>query len=322
MSVTLPVDSRHAGTRIVLVLATVALVALSGGQPQAQALSYSKGQPVHPAFEGWERNADGSIAMVFGYMNDNWEEDVSVPVGPDNGFSPLAADQGQPTRFLPRRNRFIFRVQVPADWGEKELIWTLTANGVTERAYGSLKTDLFIDNVVIASETGALGPGASDPATRANKGPELSVDGALTRTIKVGQPLDLAAIVNDDGVPRAANRRPGYQPDHHAAFKRFLTSIPQARLTVGKVTGLHLTWFVYRGAGRVEFDPPQVRPWEDTRPGANSPWSYTWQAPAIPPDGRYAAHATFLDPGTYVLRARADDGALTADREVTVIVER
>jgi heme/copper-type cytochrome/quinol oxidase subunit 2 len=33
-------------------------------------------------------------------------------------------------------------------------------------------------------------------------------------------------------------------------------------------------------------------------------------------------HATFEEPGTYVLRCRADDGALVADEEVTIVVVR
>ena len=36
-----------------------------------KAQTYSSGQPVWPAFEGWERNEDGSFNLVFGYMNDN-----------------------------------------------------------------------------------------------------------------------------------------------------------------------------------------------------------------------------------------------------------
>ena len=39
-------------------------------------------------------------------------------------------------------------------------------------------------------------------------------------------------------------------------------------------------------------------------------------------DGKYVAHATFAAPGTYVLRARADDGALAVDEELTVTVTR
>ena len=53
-------------------------------------------------------------------MNRNWEEELDVPVGPDNGFNLGGADQGQPTHFLPRRNRFVFRVQVPNDFTEKD----------------------------------------------------------------------------------------------------------------------------------------------------------------------------------------------------------
>ena len=39
---------------------------------QAQApLSYSKGQHVEPAYEGWKRNDDDSLTFVFGYHNEN-----------------------------------------------------------------------------------------------------------------------------------------------------------------------------------------------------------------------------------------------------------
>jgi hypothetical protein len=99
-------------------------VMVLGVTPNAQ--TYSRGQNASPAFEGWEANADGSFNFVFGYMNRNWEEELNVPVGPDNNIEPGGPDRGQPTRFLPRRNRFVFRVRVPKDWGDKELIWTLT----------------------------------------------------------------------------------------------------------------------------------------------------------------------------------------------------
>ena len=76
-------------------------------------LSYSKGQPTYPAYEGWLPLPDGSYNLMFGYMNDNWLEETDVPVGPNNNISPGPADQGQPTRFYPRRNRFVFSVHVP-----------------------------------------------------------------------------------------------------------------------------------------------------------------------------------------------------------------
>src|SRR5262249_17538605 len=97
---------------------------------------------------------------------------------------------------------------------------------------------------------------------------------------------------------------------------------PPTRITVGKALGLHVSWFMYRGPGKVTFDPPQVKAWEDTRAGANSPWAPLWSAPRLPDDGRQEVHVTFDAPGTYVLRCRADDGALVADEEVTITVVR
>jgi hypothetical protein len=135
------------------------------------AQSYSSGQVVWPAFEGWEKNEDGSASFVFGYMNENWEEEIDVPIGPGNSIDPGGPDRGQPTHFLPRRNRFIFRVRVPADFGEKEMVWTLTSQGKTQKAYATLRQDLFIENIDIMSETGALGAGSSNPELRADKPP-------------------------------------------------------------------------------------------------------------------------------------------------------
>ena len=86
------------------------------------------------------------------------------------------------------------------------------------------------------------------------------------------------------------------------------------------VLGLHFTWFVYRGKARATFDPIQIEPWEDSRAFHNSPWSPRWQAPPTPADNRWIVTVTFDEPGTYVLRGRADDGALYADKEVTINV--
>jgi hypothetical protein len=303
----------------VAVAFVVAAVALTTRVNNAQSLSYSSGQNVSPAYEGWETDENGNSFFVFGYMNNNWEEEIDVPIGPDNGFN-LNVDMGQPTHFLPRRNRFMFRVPVPKDFGNKELIWTLKTQGVTEKAYATLRQDYFIDNVVKASETGALGPGTSNPAIRANKPPIVKLDGTLPRAVKVGQPIQISALVSDDGVPKAAGQNGTPMPPAAAVARRVV--MPPQRITVGKSLGLHLSWFVYRGAGKVEFDPPQVKPWEDTRAGTNSPWSPIWFAPPIPADGKYAATVTFSEPGTYVLRARADDGALTGDQELTIVVTK
>src|SRR5205823_6051133 len=96
---------------------TVQLDHHSAFNTSAHPLTYSRGQNVSPAYEGWERNADGSFSFLFGYMNRNWEEEIDVPVGPDNDIEPGGPDQGQPTHYLPRRNPFIFKVRVPKDFG-------------------------------------------------------------------------------------------------------------------------------------------------------------------------------------------------------------
>ena len=278
----------------------------------SQSLTYSRGQNISPAYEGWEQAADGSRYFVFGYMNRNWEEEIDVPIGVGNTFSPGSADQGQPTHFLPRRNRFVFRVRVPDGFSERdEMTWTLTSHGKTEKAYASLRLDYVIDDVVKASETGALGAGTSSPEVRGNRPAGLRIDPATSQTVRVGQPLTLTAYVEDDGVPKRRTNN---------AVAQRLATIPPTRITVGKNLGLHVSWLVYRGAGTVTFDPPQVKTWEDTRTGANSPWAPVWVPDPIPPGGKVAAHVTFSQPGTYVLRCRADDGALTTDQDITVVV--
>jgi hypothetical protein len=318
-------------------IGAVALAATALAGLSAQSLSYTRGQTVAPAYEGWEQAPDGTKYFVFGYMNRNWEEEIDVPVGAENGFAPGNADQGQPTHFLPRRNRFVFKVRVPATFNEKdELVWTLTTHGKAEKAYASLRPDYILDDVVKASETGALGAGTSSPEVRANKAPTVHVEEVKSRTIKVNEPLEMIAELKDDGIPKrrgvgagAAVRAngPGGRTEATTSANNPLLNAsmrPPVRITVGKNVGLHLSWFLYRGpaGASVTFDPPQVKAWEDTRAGANSPWAPIWIPPTLPADGKVPVHVTFSQPGTYVLRCRADDGALVGDDEVTIVVTR
>lgn len=307
-------------------LGCVALAIAAWGHEARAQLTYQEGQNVSPAFEGWEANEDGSFNLVFGYMNRNWQEELDVPVGPDNTISPGPAEQGQPTHFLPRRNRFVFKVRVPADFGDQEMVWTLTTKGETEYAYGSLRIDYQLDNIVIASETGALGIGRSDAETRANTPPVLTLEGETLRHVSVGQPVTIVATIADDGLEKAiersqaaATRAAESESDEPPTLSRRQLR-PPVRITVNKVVALHLTWFVFRGEGQVAFDPPQVKTWEDTRTGANSPWAPLWVRPPVPEDARWEVTVTFDRPGTYILRGRADDGALYHDQDITFVV--
>ena len=138
-----------------LTVLTAAVFVLAWQATGAQ--SYTRGQNVSPAYEGWEEDADGSRYFLFGYMNRNWEEEIDVAVGPDNNLQPGGPDLGQPTHFQPRRNRFMFRVRVPDNFTEKdELIWTLTTKGKTEKAYATVRTDYKIGDEETSGGTTAI----------------------------------------------------------------------------------------------------------------------------------------------------------------------
>ena len=304
----------------------------------AQRLSYNSGQPIAPAYEGFERNPDGSFTLMFGYMNQNWEQEPDVPVGADNSFSPGPADRGQPTHFFPRRNRFVFKINVPADFGTEELVWTLTVNGQTVKAYASLKPDYALEPITIISEKGGIGGGGGTPEVRKNTAPTLHVEGPHERTVKVGEPMRVILQALDDGLPPArsldggnartrsetrvgtAGAAQAADVQRQAADPNAIYRRPPQRSTVSSATGLRVVMYHYRGVGKVAFDPPQIKLWEDTRAGANSPHGPAWVPPPLPPDGRIMVHATFDKPGTYILRCVADDGGMWDDKDIQVTV--
>ena len=316
----------------------VAIAVIFTSAPAQSQPAYRSGQVVSPAYEGWEEDPDGVLYFLFGYMNSNWEEEPIIPVGPENyirviaagtnddTFQATGADQGQPTRFQPRRNRFVFRVPAPDGFtGEDELIWRLVTRGEAVTAYATLALDYKVDGLIKASEQGALGAGTSSPAVRANKAPELRLEGPATRTARVGSPLELVAIATDDDVPRRTESRCHQIVVLDLSGRGGGQGVPcgwtkPRQITVDSATGLRLSWYVYRGTGSPTFEPEQAKTWEDTRVHANSPWAVYWSPPPIPEDGRYVTEVTFHEPGTYVLRCLASDGALGVDVDVTVTV--
>ena len=303
--------TNNRATKVALLLSVlfIAIPIAANGQ------SYQAGQHIEPAFEGWRPNPDGTFNFMFGYMNENWQEQPYLPIGENNYFSPGEADRGQPTYFQPRRNRFTFEVTVPADWGDRELVWTLNVNGIERKTYATLKQDYLVDNMVIASETGSLGAGTSSPESRSNLPPVITLLGDSVRVAQVGEPIELKTNIWDDGLP---NRRRETTNTSEELQRRMLR--PPFRVTVGKVNGLFLSWNLYRGDANVVIDPPLPKSWEDTRTSANSPWGPLWLPPEVPEDGNYNVTVTFDKPGSYVLWGRADDGGLYHDTYVTVHV--
>ena len=248
---------------------------------------FASGQNVVPYYEGWIRNEDGTFDLVFGYFNRNWQEEVVIPAGPDNMFEPGPADRGQPTYFVPRRQGWVLRVRVPADFGKQVLTWTIKVNGRTEKAYGELMPVEEITERIIMTR-GNLNPGDGDP----NKPPAVAV--APVPTASVAQPLTLTATVTDDGLPkpRVAVQRPTVSDATRIQA--------QANSSAGAARrGLSVSWMQLRGPAKASFDKT---------------------GPIAVADGKAAVGVRFSQPGTYVLRATANDGALSVRNDVTITV--
>ncbi len=289
---------------LVLGVAVVLAAPLTNG-----AQAPARGQNIAPVYEGFWRHDDGSIDLWFGYYNRNWEEQLDVPVGPDNHMDPGGPDLGQPTHFFPRRSQFVFKVTVPADFGDDdEIVWSLTSNGVTENAYATLRPEYMVDETVMMANFGAGGQTGFHPDMIGNTAPEVTLETPPTMSVSAGEPVMLSAVADDDGKPA-----PRSIP---------VALIGTSHFVPNSATGLRLSWFRYRGPGEVTFDPPQTKVWQDHRDGGNSPWSTGWETPRVPDDNRWTVQATFSEPGTYVLRALAHDGGLIDYEDVTIDVNR
>jgi hypothetical protein len=280
------------------------------------------GQSVTPSFEGWWPNPDGTSNLLFGYFNRNSREIFDIPIGPNNHMDPGPADQGQPTHFLPRRQKGVFTVTVPKDFGEKKITWTIVANGQTLSVPGHLGA-AWIINPLSEVSIGNSPPTISfDEAGSSVQGPRPLV---AERTAKAGEPLSLNVFAADDArslgisvlrivlqvalkatggaVPPgvvvgagqdavanpellAAAAAAGFEPDTIEVFK----GGPSVRLT----------WQKYRGTGEVTFENP--RPQVEETPGSGIPVKNAF-------NGKGTTTAIFSQPGDYILRVLASDSS-------------
>ena len=165
-------------------------------------LPHNNGQSVSPSFEGWYVNADGTHSLVFGYFNRNYNERLSLQIGPDNRFEPGPTDRGQPTYFHPRRQTGVFAVQVPADFDEQQLVWSLTANGETIAIPGHLQPEWEI--TALEELTSGNKPPVirfDEPQGESGTGP-LGIKSAALKTM-AGEETQLTVWASDDGVKKS-----------------------------------------------------------------------------------------------------------------------
>ena len=190
-------------------------------------LRHWSGQGVAPVYEGFDLNADGSYNMWFGYMNRNYEEEIDIPVGPENTFESLdsarggpGGDRGQPTHFVTRRHKDVFKVTVPKDFGNQTLIWKLTSHGRTDQVVATLKPVWQIDRLRTTR-------GGNSEKVSSNLPPVVNVQ--VSNQDAAGATLSVSAT--DDGLPK---RR-------------------------GETVGMTVLWAKYRGPGSVQFAESQTK---------------------------------------------------------------
>jgi len=133
---------------------------------------------------------------------------------------------------------------------------------------------------------GGLSPANEDP----NQPPSVKVE--PIGAVATSRPLALTALVTDDGLPKPRVAPPPQAPGPGGVTRQANSSGFGSR-------GLTVRWFVYRGPAKVIFDPAE---------------------PVRVTDGKAAVTARFTQPGTYWLRAVANDGRLSMPTDVTVTV--
>jgi hypothetical protein len=231
-------------------------------------VKYARGQNVVPVFEGWVTNPDGTFSLVFGYFNRNWEESVFIPVGPDNKIEPGDLDRGQPTAFSPRRDRNKFEIVVPKDFGNKEVVWSLTSRGKTEKAFGVLVGPQVLTRRMVLANTGR---DFSDDDTGDEQSTNVPATIAIdpVATVTRSQTASVTATVTDDGtLPR------GYAFGRRSARE------------------MRVVWTTYRGPAMAEFAPGTSTL---EAKGGKTATSATFPVP-----GNYTLRATVTDVGGYV----------------------
>jgi hypothetical protein len=271
------------------VVALVALACLTGMQPAAQQLAMEplkdSGSNIYPAFEGWYQNADGTYTLLIGYYNRNKKEVLDIPIGPENKIEPGGPDQGQPTHFEVGRGWGTIAIKVPKDFGDKKIVWTITANGKTASVpFGITKgyqIEPFVDAamgnkppVIKFSENGPALTGPPAPLSQANV-----INGV------VGENVAIKYWVTDDGHEEpptggsAAAPPPAGAPVTGAAAAAAAGPPRRPRVST--------TLTKYRGPGEIKF--------ADNTPSIEKDMVNTT--------------ATFSLPGEYIIRIEGNDSS-------------
>jgi len=242
----------------------------------------AEGGIVAPMFNGWIKNEDGSVTMIYGFANQNREEIVDVPLGPNNFIEPAQFDGAQPTHFpVYKRRGFVglqergaFAVTVPADMAGTEVIWTLKYAGNSYSVPGRATSTAY------EMSRGERALGSLQPAIRFNLSGSESTDPegiyAARINTSVGTPVTLSAYVQDRG------NRDDYDVDQ-------------------LLYPLGTEWVLHQGPAVPAIERARItgreRAEEDGESSASGSNGWT----------EVSTQATFPEPGDYVVRLRVDN---------------
>jgi hypothetical protein len=233
------------------------------------------GSSITGAFEGWYENGDGSRGFLVGYYNRNTQEELDIPIGPNNRIEPGGPDMGQPTHFLPSRQYGMFAIPVPKGFTpDDKLTWTISANGRSTIIPLRLQPDYLI------SPFSEIAVNNTPPVIKfeengtASQGPIATLTNATVRTAPLPEALAVTIWVSDDMKYTSGTSAP----------------ITKSRPPVT------LVWSKYRGPGAVTFD--KARPAVDPVAKTNT---------NLPFSGKATTNVKFSEAGDYVLHVTVND---------------
>jgi hypothetical protein len=240
----------------------------------------ASGDLVGPMFNGWIKNPDDSVTMIFGFVNRNREEIVDIPLGPNNRIEPAMFDGAQPTHFpVYQRRGFVglqergtFAVTLPPEMADQEVIWTLNHAGKNYSVPGRVSSTAY------EMSAGSQALGSLNPAIRFNMNGEESNDreGIYANKVmaSVGKPVTLTAYAQDRG-----------ERDQYPELEQ--TIFP-----------LGTEWIMHQGpvGSTIDFSVEAITGRERSEAGEGmSDWTTV------------QTEATFWEPGDYVVRLRVDN---------------
>jgi hypothetical protein len=264
-----------------LAVAFVAVACMAGSAVLAQQLAMEplkeSGSNIYPAYEGWYKNDDGTFTLLIGYYNRNKKEVLDIPIGPENKIEPGGPDQGQPTHFEVGRGWGTIAIKVPKDFGDKKLVWTITANGKTTTVpFGVVKgyqIEPFLD-AAMGNKPPTIKFSATGPALQ---GPPAPLAQANVINGAVGESVAIKYTITDDGNEEPPTGGSATAPPPAGAA-------PQGPPRRARVS---TTLTKYRGPGEIKF--------ADGTPAIEKEVVNTT--------------ATFSLPGEYIIRVEGNDSS-------------